>query len=228
MLLLLCGDLLRETWDCVAHFGRFIEIGKRDITSNTRLEMAKFEYNATFSSVDLTLVAAEKPKIMDRILKTIMKLFDQRKISPIPITVMGISDVEKALRLLQSGKTTGKVVIAPRKGEQVRATHSHKATQLFTADATYIIIGGTGGLGRSMSKWMVARGARHIVLLSRTGRETPELKQLKDESRAVGATIYIKPCDVADEGSVKDLVDQCAPFPPIRGVIHAAMVLRVC
>lgn len=79
-----------------------------------------------------------------------------------------------------------------------------------------------------MTKWMVSRGARTIVLLSRTGRETEELRILVDESAQTGATIHIKACDVADETEVKHLLDTCSnTMPPVRGLIHAAMVLRV-
>ena len=121
----LAGDLLRETWECIAHFGRFVEIGKRDITTNTRLEMAKFNYNATFSSVDLTLLAAERPKIMGRVLSTVMALVVDKRIQPVePITVMGISEVEKALRMLQGGKTSGKVVIQHSANDQVKVSHA--------------------------------------------------------------------------------------------------------
>ncbi|KAF4589051.1 Polyketide synthase [Ophiocordyceps camponoti-floridani] len=223
----LAGELLRESWESLAHFGRFIEIGKRDITSNTRLDMNKFEHNVTFSSVDLTLVASERPKIMSSVLNSVMELMSKKSIAPIgPITVLGISELETALRTLQSGKSTGKLIISPRPGEQVKVTHRSAAT-ILNGHATYIIIGGTGGLGRSMAKRMVQRGAKHIVLLSRAGRMTAELAQLSDECRGLGATITVKPCNVANEGSVRQVVEECArSLPPIRGVIHAAMVLR--
>lgn len=239
----LAGDLLRETWDCVAHFGRFIEIGKRDITANTRLEMAKFAHNATFSSVDLTLLAEERPRIMARVLTAVMALLRDGKISPIaPVTVMSISEVETALRLLQGGKTSGKVVIAHRPDDQVKVRHSmlrrwtlttqatHRAntSDSLHGDATYIIIGGTGGLGRSMARWMVQRGARHLVLLSRTGAISDELKSLIRDVQPIGAHIHVQACDVGDADSVNDLITQCkSSLPPIRGIIHAAMVLRV-
>lgn len=119
----LAGDLLRETWECLAPFGRFVEIGKRDITSNTRLEMAKFEYNCSFFSVDLTLVAAERPRIMGRILTAVMDLLAAKTVNPIgPITTVGISEVETALRKLQSGKTSGKVIVSHLGGEQVKVS----------------------------------------------------------------------------------------------------------
>lgn len=64
-----------------------------------------------------------------------------------------------------------------------------------------MIVGGTGGLGRSMAKRMIQRGARHIVLLSRSGKLTDELDKLIQESRLVGASIYVNLCDVAGRGS---------------------------
>ncbi|KAK3345970.1 polyketide synthase [Lasiosphaeria hispida] len=227
----LAGDLLRETWECLASFGRFIEIGKRDIVSNTRLEMAKFEYNCTFSSVDLTLVATERPKMMHKVLTAVMGLLSMKTIQPIgPISVVGISEVESALRKLQSGKTTGKVIVRHvGVNQQVKATHPKMPTTILTGDWTYVIVGGTGGLGRSITKRMVRRGARHIVLLSRKNTITPETKQLIRECRRQGASVYVHQCDVVDYAQVSSLVAELASMfklPPIRGVIHAAMVLR--
>ncbi|KAL6364437.1 hypothetical protein LRP88_01838 [Fusarium phalaenopsidis] len=224
----LAGDLLRETWECLSHFGRFVEIGKRDITSNTRLEMSKFEYNCTFSSVDLTLVAAERPRIMKRVLTSVMNLLAEDVVKPVgPIITVGISEVETALRKLQSGKTSGKVIVSPRPGERVKATHPQRSSDLLQAEATYFIIGGTGGIGRSMARRMIQLGARHIVLLSRTSRVTGELGQLSEYARTQGANIYLRACDVSDEKSVGALVEESArTLPPVRGVIHAAMVLR--
>lgn len=226
----LAGDLLRETWECLAPFGRFVELGKRDITKNTRLEMAKLEYNCTFSSVDLTLVAADRPKIMERVFTSVMQLLENKAIKPIgPITSVGIQDVEGALRKLQSGKTTGKLVVTHSGRCQVKATHPMPRSDMLERDATYLIIGGTGGLGRSIARRMVRRGARHILLLSRNCNVTDDLTKLRKESRKLGATIYVAPCDVSDEKGVKALVDELQDdMPPIRGIIHAAMVLRVC
>ncbi|KAL6856571.1 polyketide synthase [Trichoderma novae-zelandiae] len=224
----LAGDLLRETWECLAPFGRFIELGKRDITKNTRLEMAKLEYNCTFSSVDLTLVAAERPKIMERTFASVMRLLENKTISPIgPITSVSIQDVEAALRKLQSGKTTGKLVVTHCGRNQVRATHPAPRSDMLERDATYLIIGGTGGLGRSITRRMVRRGARHIILLSRSGKVTDDVSKLMKESRKLGASIYVVPCDVADAESVRALVAELQDdLPPIRGIIHAAMVLK--
>ena len=56
------GDYLMTGWNCLARFGRFIEIGKRDILANMRLKMAQFINCTTFASVDLVLIIQERPE----------------------------------------------------------------------------------------------------------------------------------------------------------------------
>lgn len=223
----LAGNLLRETWDCLAHFGRFIEIGKRDIVGNTRLEMARFEHNAMFASVDLTVVAAERPKIMKRLLKDVFELLDNKTIKPIsPITVFPLAEVESAFRTLQGGKIMGKIVLVPGEDDQVRAIPSKVSNKLLQADATYILLGGTGGLGRSMAKWMVSKGARNLVLISRSGSAAGKVAELIEEAKEAGANIIVKACDASDETQVHALIKGgLCDLPPIRGIIHGAMVL---
>jgi NADPH:quinone reductase-like Zn-dependent oxidoreductase len=121
----LAGDLLRETWECLAPFGRFIEIGKADITKNSRLDMLKFEYNVTFSSVDLTKVAKYRPRLMKRIFDDVCRLLSDGSVKPIsPITTYRIAEIETAFRTLQTGKNTGKVVVVPHPDDQVKVSES--------------------------------------------------------------------------------------------------------
>ena len=80
------------------------------IVSNSRLEMARFEHNAMFASVDLTVVAAERPKIMKRLLSDVFELMGKGLVKPIsPITIFPIANVESAFRTLQGGKIMGKI-----------------------------------------------------------------------------------------------------------------------
>ncbi|KAK2813824.1 Type I Iterative PKS [Emmonsiellopsis sp. PD_5] len=117
----LAGELLRETWNCLAPFGRFIEIGKADITRNTGLEMSQFEHNVMFASVDLTKVAKQRPQLMRRILNDISRLTSDGLIRPIsPIATHPVSEIEVALRTLQAGKNIGKLVVVPQANDQVK------------------------------------------------------------------------------------------------------------
>lgn len=75
---------------------------------------------------------------------------------------------------------------------------------------------------------MVERGARYIVLLSRSGKITTDLSRLISDCEISGASVYVNRCDVADRASVEALITYLQRnLPPIRGLIHAAMVLRV-
>ncbi|KAK8036282.1 Reducing polyketide synthase PKS1 [Apiospora rasikravindrae] len=222
------GDALKESWQCLNKFGRLIDIGTRDTDASTRLEMVQFEHNASFTSVDMMSLAAERPKIMQRLLTDVSKLVKYNKVRPVsPITTYPISDIEGALKTLQGAKSHGKLVVVPGSSDNVKATPPKTPRQILRSDATYILIGGTGGLGRSMSRWMVSRGARHLVLLSRTGSATGKAKELIDEVARFGAEIVVQKCDVANPADVENLVTfELEGMPPVRGVIHGAMVLR--
>jgi len=99
---------------------------------------------------------------------------------------------------------------------------------LLRHDATYILIGGTGGLGRSMARWMVSKGAGNIVLISRSGSATGKVKELIDEMATLGANIVVRRCDVASSDSVDHLFrNELVGLPPVRGIVHGAMVLKV-
>jgi len=112
-------DTVRELWDSLSSFGRFVVTGNRD--SSARLETSRLENNTSFISVDLLSVASERPKIMQRVVSSISELLRDGKIKPVDsITVFPISDVETAFKSLQSGTTHGKLVVVPQPEDQVK------------------------------------------------------------------------------------------------------------
>lgn len=110
----LAGEALRETWHCLAMFGRFVEIGKKDIVGNTGLDMAPFMNNLTFASVNLVGIYRHNIPLASRILSDVMDLVRQGAIRPItPITVYPYSQIESAFKQMQLGKHVGKIVLKP-------------------------------------------------------------------------------------------------------------------
>ena len=90
-------------------------------------------------------------------------------------------------------------------------------------DATYLITGGFGGFGLATGRWLVARGARNIVLLGRSGQGDP---QAMDALRNTGANIKSCACDVSDPVALQKVLREIRDQqPPLRGIVHAAMVL---
>jgi NADPH:quinone reductase-like Zn-dependent oxidoreductase len=110
----LAGDALRESWDCLNKFGRLIDVGTRINSTSINLDIAQFENNSSFMTVDMMALADERPKLMARVLADVSKLIKYQKVQPIsPITIFTISEVEKALKSLQNAKSHGKLVVVP-------------------------------------------------------------------------------------------------------------------
>jgi hypothetical protein len=103
-----------------------------------------------------------------------------------------------------------------------------KLNYQFDPDASYLISGGLGGLGRSIARWMASRGARYLILLSRSGLKASSSQTLANELRQLGVKVAAPPCDVSDADALRSALAHCAEegMPPIKGCIQAAMVLR--
>lgn len=96
------------------------------------------------------------------------------------------------------------------------------------SDATYLITGGTGGLGRSITRWLPSQGAKKIVLASRSGISQASTRELVDELKEHGVEIVVYTCDIGEASEVEKMIHYVqATMPPIRGVIHGAMVIQV-
>ena len=241
------GELLRTTWDTLASYGRFVELGKIDIERNSRLDMATFSKSTTFASFDLEMLREDKPTVVHEMMLDIMEMYSRKKLKMItPINLLPIDALGSALNDMQRGKAMGKTVIEPLPGQEVQVSPNDRlefeytdtgGTQAMPAvtnhpsirsDATYLITGGMGGLGRSMARWLVQQGATSIALLSRSGNTSATAKTMKDEYLSIGINISVLQCDVADEDQVRKVVEHCSKsMPPIRGIIHGAMVLHV-
>lgn len=108
----LAGEALKCSWECIAAFGRFIEVGKKDIHGFGTLPMFPFSRNATFAGVDLFYVHQHLPRLAQSILQSTVALLVEGKITaPSPVHIFPGSEIEKAFRYLESGTSTGKIVI---------------------------------------------------------------------------------------------------------------------
>ncbi|KAI0532014.1 putative polyketide synthase [Xylaria digitata] len=225
----LAGDALVASWECIAPYGRFIEIGKKDIFSHSKLPMFQFAKNVSFSAVDVGAMTYEKPDLIGDALKSISDLFSHKALRmPSPITAFPLSQVESAFRHLQSGTNAGKVVVEISPDDKVSVAMKPSQSWNFDSCDTFVIAGGLGGQGRSIAEWMVSRGARHLVLLSRSGPDSSEkVKLFVERLKSRGTTVYCPKCDVADTASLAAVIDYCkANMPPIKGCIQAAMNIQ--
>lgn len=95
-----------------------------------------------------------------------------------------------------------------------------------SSDAAYILVGCLGGLGRSLTKRMMELGARHFAFISRSGSDKPLATAVIKEIQDAGASTYVFRVDACDEAALRDVIAQVAAQRSVRGVVHAAMVLK--
>jgi acyl carrier protein len=97
---------------------------------------------------------------------------------------------------------------------------------LFHADASYLVTGGFGGFGLEVAKWMVDEGARNLVLVGRRGAASVDAQESIRQLQDKGAQVLTAAVDVTQESQLATLLDEIAnTMPPLRGVMHGAMVL---
>ncbi|MGW1375444.1 SDR family NAD(P)-dependent oxidoreductase [Streptomyces sp. NPDC002446] len=88
---------------------------------------------------------------------------------------------------------------------------------------TILVTGGTGGLGALTARWLAARGAQHLALVSRRGETAPGVAPLVAELTGLGARVTVHACDIGASAAVAGLVDGLrADGATITGVVHAA------
>ncbi|MBI4470556.1 MAG: SDR family NAD(P)-dependent oxidoreductase [Acidobacteria bacterium] len=221
----LSGDAIARGLACLAPYGRFLEIGKRDIYQNSKLGLRIFKSNLSFFAIDLSRVMSERPELICSQLRELMQQFELGYLNPLPYRLFSIGQVVSAFRYMAQSKHIGKIVIAFQHQHALVEPLLDQAVE-FSSDATYLITGGLGGFGLAVAEWMVSRGARHLVLLGRSGAASDEALLAISGMESLGAQIVVAKADVTREADVaRALADIRRSLPPLRGVIHAAMVL---
>jgi len=95
-------------------------------------------------------------------------------------------------------------------------------------EATYVIAGGLGGLGRATSRWLASRGAKFLILLSRSGPRTAEAHELLAELAEKHVHVETPRCDVSNRAALRSVLAGCAKrMPHIKGCIQSSMVMNV-
>ncbi|KAL8335898.1 hypothetical protein RB598_009873 [Gaeumannomyces tritici] len=232
----LSGELLHATWKCVAEFGIMVEIGKRDLLGSGRLEMDVFLANRSYCCVDLDQLCFKRRAICKELLRRIVDCYNDGHIQPIrPVTVFSAGKVREAFRFMQQGLHMGKIVIkileSPDAGPEEELAAATRRRELSLGgdgpdDASYLLVGGLGGLGQAVSRWLVGRGARHLVYLSRGAGSGAGDAAFIEELNSMGARATLVRGDVCECADVRRAVEAAGGPARLRGVMQMSMVLR--
>ncbi|KAG8162587.1 hypothetical protein KVR01_008352 [Diaporthe batatas] len=224
----LSGEGLRASWECIAAYGRFIEIGKADIETNSTLPMGQFSRNVMFAAVDLVHISQTNRKLLRQLIEKILDMVAHGDIhGPSPLDIYPVSDVERAFRCMQSGKNTGRIIVTGDPVDIVSKYVVDRSQWTFDANSSYVVPGGFGGIGRAILRWMVDRGARYLIVPSRSGPSSQDALDVVSDLKSKGVCMVNSPCDVTSVAELSALVQNCtANMPPIKGCINAVMVLQ--
>ncbi len=221
----LAGEAIRRGVEILAPGGRFVELGKRDVYADAQLGLAALAKSGSFAVVDLDLNMRLAPQRYRQMLHEVLAKVVEGTLDRLPVTEFGLDNSVEAFRLMAAGGHVGKVVVSIPVSGTVAAVASRPAAPLVRADGGYIVVGGMGGLGFVVGRWLVEQGAGLVVLNGRSA-PGPEIQGVIDELNAAGTRVQVVTGDIAAPETAKRLVAavQSAGLP-VAGVLHSATVL---
>lgn len=235
----LTGEFIPHSLSLLSPQGHFLEMGKQDIWTPAQVRQRRPDL--CYSIIDLIQTMNQNPQQIQTLLSEVSHYFhdlgeEQATLGyhPLPHTVFTAEQVVNAFRYMQQAKHIGKVVVAHshasqsqghphRTASQLGPRHSQEERLTCRQDGTYLITGGTGGLGLQIARWLIAKGAKHLILISRTGSTrqlAPQLQALQE----AGAHIQVVAADVSIKSELEAVITALAV--PVRGIIHAAGILN--
>ncbi|KAF5019294.1 hypothetical protein F66182_8712 [Fusarium sp. NRRL 66182] len=225
----LSGELLHATWRCVAEFGKLVEIGKRDFLGHGKLDMDVFLASRSYCCFYLDAEMARRQSLVKELLQTILLHLRMGHIKPLtPRKIFDASSVQEGFRYLQQGTHIGKIVFSIRNSDgsiKVDTAKMARSTRKLTLDssASYLLVGGLGGLGRAVARHLVEQGARRLVFMSRSAGSGPDDHDTVRELESMGCQVELVRGSVVSKDDVSRAVSHCSN---LKGVIQASMVLR--
>lgn len=227
----LAGEAINQNFRALKPFGRFLELGKRDFYENTPIGLRPFRNNISYFGIDADQLQQERPELTSRLFTEVLELFNQEILFPLPYTQFNAHQVVDAFRYMQQAKQIGKIIVTYDEGLTpdtfLAASTDHKQSLSLDPQGSYLITGGLGGFGLKTAQWLVEKGAKQLILLSRRGGSSEEATDFLANCQANEINVHIVACDVTNKESLEATINLCGKqLPPLRGVVHAATVIN--
>jgi phthiocerol/phenolphthiocerol synthesis type-I polyketide synthase C len=223
----LAGEAIHKGISILRPYGRFVELGKRDFYANSKLGLSPFRHNIQFFGVDVDTLLVDRPTLARALFEELAPLLDGGVFSPLPHRVYPIARAGEAFRSMQQSRHIGKIVIATSGDGPSSVSAPTPAPLRLSPDATYLVTGGRGGFGLATAEWLAGRGARHLALIGRSQITAPDAAAALDRMRKDGVEAREFSADVTDEAQLAKILGQVRrDMPPLRGIIHAAAVIK--
>ena len=209
----LAGDFIPASFEVLARGGCFLELGKRDIWTAGQVSQARPD--ARYVPYDLGEQMIADHGLAASLMRELLGALEAGEIPPLPVRVFDFSEAQDALRFMAQARHVGKLVL--------RAPDA--APALVRPEASYLITGGFGALGIRTAKWLVDKGARHLVLIGRHAPSVETASRIR-ELEQFGARVLVRTADVSQKQPMQAILEEIRRnMPPLRGVVHAAGAL---
>ncbi len=108
----LSGEAISKGLSVLADYGRFLEIGKRDIYMNSRLGMRPFKKNLSFIAIDLDRAMRQKPALISSLFQEMARDIDAGGLAALPHRIFSVNKIVSAFRCMAQAKHIGKIVVS--------------------------------------------------------------------------------------------------------------------
>ncbi|MET0357569.1 MAG: SDR family NAD(P)-dependent oxidoreductase [Cellvibrio sp.] len=179
--------------------------------------------NATYHVIDIDSLFSSHFDFVRLEIEKILLALASGTLSLPTLPVFDLNNIAAAAVELKSGVAAAVQITMNR--ETVPLLLETKADEL-VLEGTYIVSGGTQGFGLQCAEWLVEKGALNIVLISRSGLNNAEAIKTVSELQQNGINVKVCALDVTNIDRVKEEFAQIKnSMPPVKGIIHSAMVL---
>ncbi|WP_440410088.1 type I polyketide synthase [Neorhizobium petrolearium] len=221
----LFSEAMERSIELVKPFGRFLELGKRDYYSDRKIGLRPFRRNISYFGIDADQLLVNLPKVTGKIFAEIGRLFADGKLTPLPYRAFAHDEIGSAFRLMQNAGHIGKIVVRPPAIGRDKVLAAPGKPLRFSGDGVFLVAGGIGGFGLVAADWLVAKGALRIALCSRRGVADAETHAAIAAWQKKGVNATVHACDITDEAATASLLELLRSEGPVKGIVHAAMVL---
>ncbi|MGA7426127.1 MAG: SDR family NAD(P)-dependent oxidoreductase [Rhodoplanes sp.] len=220
----LSGEAIDKSLSLLRPYGRFIEIGKTDIFKNRKIGMRQLRQNISVFVADLLGALGTRPDLASAMMRELLERAEAKRLRPLPHRVVPVARAVDAFSYMAQAKHIGKLIISMADSGGLQVDPGPRSVTP-DADASYLITGGLGGFGLAVADRLARRGARHLALV---GRNAPSesAKAAVESLRQRGVEVMIFSADIADREQTRKVIATVqSRMGPLRGVMHAAMVL---
>ncbi|XP_074097576.1 fatty acid synthase [Cotesia typhae] len=224
----LADDKLQASIRCLGNCGQFLEIGKFDMVNDTPIGMAMFLKEISFHGILLDLVFNAPVERKRELRDFLQKGLDSGIIKPLMRTVFPKEKLEAAYRYMAAGKHIGKVIVKVLDENNRQNTLIPGLPRYYCFEnRSYVILGGLGGFGLELADWLVLRGARNLVLTSRSGLKNGYQRMRVHLWKSYGVKVEIVAGkNPANHQECENILKLAETLAPVDGIFNLAVVLK--